>query len=278
MNTNNMLNTLNWEITTEPVLTFSGQFTNKKAILRQDTGATLGIVGQDYAPVYNQQLMGIVDRLTHGGCFRLFGYDTFREGKLIIAYLEYMTKDHSMLGLPMREYLIIGNSHDGSRPLYAGTGCSLIRCENQFYSTLEIFRRKHTSRLNINDFELDEVILRYREKSKELYTSFEGLDQVRVTNKVVHQLIEEVQASMRNDSRLANPRENRTYSNSIERLRVSIAREMEALGENAFGLFNGVTWYTTHEMRENNTAFYRVDGAANRINQIAYSFCMALKE
>ncbi len=278
MRPNHMQQELTWEILTEPMRTLSGASTNKKAILRSDTGTILGFVGKDYAPVYNTQLMSLVNRLTVDGVFRLVGYDEFKEGKLILAYLEYDAKDHRFGGFPMREYLILGNSHDGSRPFYAGTGCSLIRCENQFYSTLELFKKKHTSILEISDFELKELVMQYKGQSKELYSSFEGLDTIPVNRNVVKQLVNTLQDSMRWDSRLDNRREERPLSPAIQRLQMSIDREMEALGENAFGLFNGVTWYTTHEMRNTNTAFNRLDGAANRINQIAYRFCMALKE
>jgi hypothetical protein len=120
--------------------------------------------------------------------------------------------------------------------------------------------------------------MQYKGQSKELYSSFEGLDTIPVNRNVVKQLVNTLQDSMRWDSRLDNRREERPLSPAIQRLQMSIDREMEALGENAFGLFNGVTWYTTHEMRNTNTAFNRLDGAANRINQIAYRFCMALKE
>jgi hypothetical protein len=52
---------------------------------------------------------------------------------------------------------------------------------------------------------------------------------------------------------------------------------MKDLGNNAFGLFNGVTWYTTHEMRTSDLVTSQISGTANLINQKAFRFCNNLK-
>jgi hypothetical protein len=52
---------------------------------------------------------------------------------------------------------------------------------------------------------------------------------------------------------------------------------MKDLGNTAFGLFNGVTWYTTHEMRNSVAKQSMINGTASRINQKAFRFCSNLK-
>ena len=50
---------------------------------------------------------------------------------------------------------------------------------------------------------------------------------------------------------------------------MDMSREMKDLGQNAFGLFNGVTWYTSHSIRTNNRSFGNSNGVAYEMNKKA---------
>jgi hypothetical protein len=102
------------------------------------------------------------------------------------------------------------------------------------------------------------------------------MESVRVNDQVVERLIREIHKMLLNDSREIKAEE-LGWSPSMITLRNSIKREMRDLGNNAFGLFNGVTWYTSHEMRNAGADFGRQDSTANLINQKAYRFCNQLK-
>jgi hypothetical protein len=110
--------------------------------------------------------MQFSDALTKTGEFELKGFDELNNGKTILAYLQNKNPNLNISGCAMREYLIIGNSHDGTKPFYIGTGSSLIRCENQFYSTLKVFRKKHTSPILINDNGIQDIIKLYKSKKR----------------------------------------------------------------------------------------------------------------
>ena len=267
---------IEWDICTEAV-TINGCFpTGKTAIVRNDNGKVLGIVGKDYCPISNTRLMQFSDALTRTGEFELKGFDELNNGKTILAYLQNKNPNLNISGCAMREYLIIGNSHDGTRPFYIGTGSSLIRCENQFYSTLKVFRKKHTSPILVNDNGIQDIIKLYKSKKTNIYSAFDGMESVRVSDEAVERLIREIHKMLATDSREIKP-ENLGWSPSMITLRNSIKREMRDLGNNAFGLFNGVTWYTSHEMRNAGADFGRQDSTANLINQKAYRFCNQLK-
>ena len=63
--------------------------------------------------------------------------------------------------------------------------------------------------------------------------------------------------------------------NQKDALRNAIVGESNDLGDNLWGLFNGVTKYTTHELNGKDRVFGNVLGNANNINQRAYQFCTA---
>ena len=267
---------INWEIRTEPVLTPTNSDTKRKAIVRSDNNELLGIVGKDYSPVYNTQFMELTEALISTGEFIHKGYNEFNGGKTVLAFLENQNKDLKLNNCSVKEYLIIGNTHDGTQPFYIGTAANLIRCANQYFSTLKVLKKKHNSPLHIDHFSILNLIQNYKLKKSMVYDVFDGMEKVKVSESVVEQLIKEIHKMLATDSRSIAPSE-LGKSPSMITLRKSIEHEMKDLGNNAFGLFNGVTWYTSHEMRNAGADFGKVTGTANIINQKAYRFCANLK-
>ena len=272
----NLLPTLNWDIRTESVNISSRFDTGKKAIIRTDNNRLLSIVGKDYCPVTNAQLMNFTEALTRTGEFELKGFDELNDGKTILAFLQNKNPNLRINGCAMKEYMFIGNTHDGTKALTIGTANSLIRCSNQFYSTLKVYRKKHTSPFEFNQLEILQIIKNYKLKKNQVYDAFDGMESVRVDQRVINRLVVDIHKMLETDSSLIK-KENLGWSPSMQVLRRSIDKEMKDLGNNAFGLFNGVTWYTSHEMRNAESVSGRMSGTANRINQKAYRFCTNLK-
>jgi hypothetical protein len=120
------------------------------------------------------------------------------------------------------------------------------------------------------------IIRNYKAKKGILYESFDGMETVRVDESIILKLIKEIYAMLNNDSKSIKQKD-WTKSPSMLNLRKCIDLEMKDLGNNAFGLFNGVTWYTSHEMRSKEGNYSQINGHANLINQKAFRFCNNLK-
>ena len=271
-----LLKTIKWDLKTEPLTANNRIITEKKAIFRNDNNTLLGIVGKDYCPVTNSKFMEITETLTRSGEFELEGYDELNKGKTILSFLKNKNSNLKINDCLMKEYLIIGNSHDGTHPLYIGTGSSLTRCENQFYATLKVFRKKHDSPINMEDFKAETILSTYRKGKNKVYDTFNGMEKIKVDKQTIEHLIIEIHKMLDIDSSIAK-KDYWGKSPSMNILRESIHHEMSDLGNNAFGLFNGVTWYTSHEMRNAGSHFGSLKGTSNSINHKAYRFCMNLK-
>ena len=267
---------INWDIQTEPLLLSGKIIGDKKAILRNDNGSLLGIVGKDYFPVSNQSLLELSKLICKAGEFELKGFDEINNGRVILAFLQNKNPNLKLNNCVMREFLIIGNSHDGTRPFYIGTGSTLIRCENQFYSTLKVFRKKHTSPLEYNEILASQIVRLYKQKKSQVYGVFDGMEQVPVRENQIRQMVKEIERLLNRENK--DSKKENSLSPSMQTLRACIDREMRELGNNAFGLFNGVTWYTSHEMRNCDSELSRLNGTAGRINQKAFRFCNNLKQ
>ena len=263
-----LLQKITWDIRTEAVMINNSIDNGKKALIRNDNEQLLGIVGKDYSPVSNTQLMEFSMALTKTGEFELMGYDVLNHGKTLLAFLQNKNQNLAINGCNMREYLIIGNSHDGTKPFYIGTGCSIIRCENQFYSTLKVYRKKHNSPIDMNDNSIQILLRSYKQKKSTIYEAFDGMESIRVDGNVINQLVKNIHKMLSTDSSIVK-REKWGYSPSMITLRNCIEHEMKDLGNNAFGLFNGVTWYTSHKMRNAGVDFGKINSTANLINQKA---------
>ena len=272
----NLLPKLNWDIRLEPVTVNNSFDTGKKAIIRNDNQQLLGIVGKHYEPVSNSQLMQFTHALTKSGEFELKGFDELNDGKIILAFLKNTNPNLKINGCLNAEYMFVGNSFDGTKRFHIGTASNLVRCANQFSATLKVFSKKHTSFMDINDTIAQDIIRNYKAKKGILYESFDGMETVRVDESVITRLIKEVHLMLATDSK-AIKQKDWTSSPSMLTLRKSIDHEMRDLGNNAFGLFNGVTWYTTHEMRTSDLVNSQISGTANLINQKAFRFCNNLK-
>jgi hypothetical protein len=269
--------TLNWDIRMEPLIINNTINIGKMAIVRNDSNKLLSIVGDKYEPVSNAKLMHFTNALTKTDEFELMGFDELNEGKIVLAFLKNKQPNLKINGFLNEEYLFIGNSFDGTKRFHIGTASSLVRCANQFSTALKVFSKKHNSLLNMNDETVRDILSIYNEKKQTFYNTFEEMESVRVDERIVQQLIKEVHLMLSYDSKAIKPKD-WTSSPAMITLHNAIQREMKDLGKNAFGLFNGVTWYTTHEMRNSEAHQSMINGNANRINQKAYSFCSKLKE
>jgi hypothetical protein len=267
---------LNWDIRLEPVTVNNTFDTGKKAIIRNDNNQLLSIVGKHYEPFTNSQLMQFTNALTKSGEFELKGFDELNDGKIVMAFLKNTNPNLKINGCSNEEYMFVGNSFDGTKRFHIGTASNLLRCLNQWSATLKVFNKKHTSYMDINDTIAQDIIRNYKAKKGIVYESFDGMESVRVDESVITRLIKEVHLMLATDSR-AIKQKDWTSSPSMITLRKSIDREMKDLGNNAFGLFNGVTWYTTHEMRTTDVVTSQISGTANLINQKAFRFCNNLK-
>lgn len=268
--------TLNWDIRLEPVTINNSFDTGKKAIIRNDNQQLLGIVGKDYCPISNTKLMEFTDALTKSGEFELQGFDELNDGKIILAFLKNTNANLKINGCLNEEYMFIGNSFDGTKRFHIGTTSSLARCSNQFASTLKVFSKKHTSFFDTDETIVKNIIKSYKTKKGILYESFDGMETVRVDESIINKLIKEIYTMLNNDSKSIKEKD-WTKSPSMLNLKKCINREMKDLGNNAFGLFNGVTWYTSHEMRSKDGNYSQINGNANLINQKAFRFCNNLK-
>lgn len=257
-----------WDVKERPLYDAKGEvIEGYKRLTHSQTGATIHVCKSSYEPVHNTELMHHANRLTDYG-FTLEGCASFKDGRKVLAYLKN-PKALTVAGVPTQDYLILGNSHDGSSSFFIGASNYMYRCENMFTSTKHQWKLPHRKGVGRKLANITEAYDLYYNEKTGMYEQIENFADVSITQS--------------DKLRCADMVLNREYKadmstrmkNIYHALGESINRECDALGNNAFGLFNGVTHYTTHNLTSPNV-FGNPFGHANTLNQRAYAFCKAL--
>jgi hypothetical protein len=261
---------LNWDVTLEPIHTLTGVLNERVAIVRNDTGKLLGVRSDRYRPFFNQEFEALVQRISSHSGFEFVGYEEFNHGKRILAFFENKQKNFSLCGVAVKDYLIIGNSHDASSKLFVSTSSYMFRCENQFSEKIRSFERMHTSGLNPNDIKIDELINTYELGRKELYSKMERLKNVRVDLKLINRLALQLLKSEPATEMLTDNIGSRVLVNSKKNVLFlkCIEQEIRELGPTLWGVFNGVTRYTSNHLK-GNQGFGVTNGLGERMNREA---------
>jgi hypothetical protein len=276
MKNSSFLKTLDWEIETRELLLGNSAAARKKVIVRSDSSEVIGLVGQGYSPVHNGTLMKIASAIENTGKFDLDGFAEHKNGSVIQCFLSNKNIYLNINGHRVFESMVITNSHNGTTKFSIWSQTRMERCGNIYSRPLKVYSRKLLQPVDASKVNVEEIISVYMNKKEKMYSDFDGMDKIRVSSAIVSKLITEIYRMLNNDSRV--PKENEWQRiPSMKLLKDSIDKEMAALGNNLFGLFNGVTWYTSHEMRNSDSTWSRFNGTAAEINQKAFRFCNNLK-
>ena len=106
------------------------------ATVRQDTREVLGIVGERYRIVQNDEAFAFVDQLL--GIAIHFETAGSLHGGRRVWVLATLPEHVEVGGDPVRPYVLLMNSHDGSTAVIAATTPIRVVCQNTLYGDVAI--------------------------------------------------------------------------------------------------------------------------------------------
>ena len=269
---NKLKKELGWEIEVLPIQIKGQTKVLNKALVRSDDHKLIGIRSRYYKPVFNRDLEAIKEKILNTGGFSFKGYEEFNRGKRILSFFENKNK-FKICGERVKDYLIIGNSNDGSSKLFIGTSNYMYRCENQFSEKIRAFERRHDQTFNIDDIEIDKILETYENGRQDLYHKMERLEATPATMELVTSLGPKLlypNLHKENKEKLS-----RREEKELILFNDSIQREISELGFNLWGVLNGVTRYTSNHLT-GNKGFGVVHGRGERLNRQAMKYLMSL--
>lgn len=138
------LSGLNWGVELKPLFLGNGDLVDHKAVVRQDSGNVLGIVGPRYQPLQNAQAFDWFNPFVENGEVALETAGSLDEGRRIWVMAK-IARDPSVIvkGDEVLKYLMLSNSHDGTLAIRVGYTPIRIVCAN----TLAMAHNSNASKL-----------------------------------------------------------------------------------------------------------------------------------
>ncbi len=258
---------LDWSVKAERLVTAESNIETKSiAIVRQDNNAILGVHGDGYHPLQNSEMMEILDRISGKMGLPLHKGGYFGQGEKV--YIQLKTQDLNVGTDKVKGYLTCVNSFDGSTSLAFGHSNLTISCQNTFFANYREMANKvrHTQkmheRIDIICMQIEDV-LRAEQK---IFQSITRMSEVRIDQKVRDMVLERI-LNLDKEERLADLTTLSTRKkNILSDLEVNIAGEIQDKGGNLWGLFSGITKYTTHSLKgdSNENKLFGVYGRRER--------------
>lgn len=255
---------LNWQVKKEPLFLPNGNETPYFALTRSDNGSTLNCVKDSYIPFQNSELADLIIKIADKGGYNIHSGGQFNGGQKLYLQLE---SGNEIKSIGENKSKVIGyisgiNSHDGTTALKWGNVNFTICCRNTFAAAGKKLQNtaKHTQSIYAKvDEYLQEIGLIIKQETA-IFDQFIKMSETPVTKELIQQVVKEI---TKVDTMLTPSQAKDQYTtyqiNRANELLTSIAAETNAKGQTRWGLFSGVTHYTSHKMPVPNRAAARIE-------------------
>ena len=242
---------LNWEVTKEPIQTVSGiQIPEKIAIMRSDTEKVLGIHGKNYDPYQNHELMELLHQIGGQTGLQVHSGGLFKEGAKI--WFQLKSDNLSLNGDVIEGYLSGFNSFDGSSSLGLGNSTKTISCENSWWAAYREVKTKLRHSASMRP-KIDEILANIGvvlEQEQKLFNDIRMLSETKMTG-THKELLTKLFFNITAEEYYNMDKELSTRKiNQINEFNLDLFVETKDKGDNLWGLFSGLTRYTTHDMKK----------------------------
>jgi phage/plasmid-like protein (TIGR03299 family) len=261
---------LNWSVRTENLQTASGIIIpDKIGIIREDDNTVLGIHSSGYVPYQNEQMMELLYKVSNKTGLEIHSGGLFNGGGKVYVQLK---SDDLRLGTDRIEGYITGiNSFDGSTSLSFGPSSKTISCQNTFWGAYRDMKNKvrHTKSLEIRVEEIVQEINKVEQVERQMFDNIVRLSETRIGQGNVDDVIRKLFNIDRNVDFRKEDSISTVTQNKLSRFYVDLNGEVQEKGDNLWGLFSGVTKYTTHSMGKSGNTENKIFGTyGNREREI----------
>lgn len=244
---------LRWTVSKQPLFLQDGTQTPFVGVVRDDTQTVFTTCKDSYVPYQNSELAELLIRIADKGGYKIHGGGMFKAGAKVYAQLE---SGNIIKSIGKNKDKVVGyttgiNSHDGTRALRWGATNITISCQNTFNAASKELANsiRHTNNLHSKVDEYLKEIGFAIEQEKSIFERFIKLSEIPVKQTHIAKIVQNVTGvDIMMDEYEAEGKYSGYNINRSKELLECVAVEMEQKGETMWGLFSGVTNYTTHKM------------------------------
>ena len=265
---------LNWTVRAEPLQTTSGILLPKKiGIIREDTLVPLGDHKVGYEPYQNHELLELLFQISHRTGLSLHTGGYFGEGEKV--WFQLKSDDLRIKDDEVKGYITGINSFDGSTSLSFGNSNKTVSCKNTFwlvYRSMQT-KMKHSVTMRVKIDEILANVDKLIQEEKENFRKIERLADVKMSEEVKEMVIRKL-FDIDKEERLDDLSTNKT--NKLERFYIDLNGELKTKEDSLWGLFSGVTKYTTHSMKKTDNTEAKIFGPVGKREREIWNELVAL--
>jgi phage/plasmid-like protein (TIGR03299 family) len=269
---------LNWTVKESPIFTnFQDSvlpIADKKALIREDNHAILGLHSEGYVPFQNYEMLELLDKVSQQTGLPIHRGGLFGNGKKVFIQLqshEFRIQNVGGVWDTISGYVTGINSFDGSTSLSFGPSTKTISCQNTFFGAYKEMGTKirHTKNMGVK---IDEVCRRIEGVLVEERNNFDNIKRMSETSFEMNTL-DSVIRTMFDLNRDVDLKDTDKLSgvtrNKLSRFYIDLNGELREKGNNVWGLMSGVTKYTTHSVVKGDNSEKKMFGSTgNRERKI----------
>jgi phage/plasmid-like protein (TIGR03299 family) len=258
---------LNWKVTKEPIQTVSGIIIpEKSALVREDTQKCLGIHTDNYVPYQNEELLDLLFKISQQTGLQMHTGGSFKEGQRVFFQLK--SEDLNLHNDRIEGYISGFNSFDGRTSLAFGNSNVTVSCQNSFYRGYKDVDTKlrHSSTMKPKIEEILRKIDVLLVEEQNTFDTIQRLGNFRMTKEVKEMVIRKLFDIKREES-LTSDDFSTNKKNRMLKFGIDLNGEVNQKGDNLWGLFSGVTKYTTHGMKKGDNTENKIFGKTGNVER-----------
>lgn len=267
---------LNWKVTKEPIQTVSGIIIpEKSALVREDTQKCLGIHTDNYVPFQNEELLDLLFKISQQTGLEMHTGGSFKEGQRV--YFQLKSEDLKLHNDKIEGYISGFNSFDGRTSLAFGNSNVTVSCQNTFYRGYKDVETKlrHSSTMKPKIDEILRKIDVLLVEEQNTFDTIQRLGNFRMTKEVKDMVIRKLFEIKREES-LTSDDFSTHKKNRMLKFGVDLQGEINQKGDNLWGLFSGVTKYTTHGMKKGDNSENKIFGKTGNVERQIFEDLVSL--
>ena len=271
---------LDFRIEKERLLSATGKETPFYGLFNDKTGECINSVKEGYTVSQNDEVVELVlNGMSGFGELSVSKAGALNGGRKV--FIQLGIDGMSIVGDErIKRYVTIIDSNDGSTGLSVGIGELVMSCSNQFFKFYKSGQSKlrHTASLTQRIKEIPMLIEMALAESLKLTETYKQFQSTPITKKLADEMVKHILGFDKTMSIKAESEISTRSLKSMETLYNHITKETNQKGMNLFGLFSGVTSWTTHEKlapkRENGREETMITGTNYRINEQGLEFAL----
>jgi phage/plasmid-like protein (TIGR03299 family) len=276
---------LRWDVSKQPLLLPTGEETGFFGVVRTDTMHTFSTCKDSYVPFQNSELAELLIRISEKTGYAIHGGGMFNGGGKV--YIQLATGNQiDSIGADRTQVkgFVTGiNGHDGTTSLKWGSTNITISCMNTFAAASKALRNsaRHTASIHSKVEQSINDIMGVIKAEKSIFEQFIVLSERQVTKAHIAKVVQDItDVDITMSQAMAKDKYSTYAINRSQELLTSIGSEIKAKGESLWGLFSGVTHYTSHVLpvpkRDNARLESKYTGTAMDIDNRAFTLISSL--